>query len=58
MEIRFGVINETNIQAMNDDLNGQNWKEKLENTETEEIFHILHGTVLECMNKHMPLKTG
>ena len=42
---------------MNDDLKGHNWNEKLENTGTEETFHILHGTVLECMNKHMPLKT-
>ena len=57
MEISYRKINETNIQAMNEDLKGYNWEELLEGTKTDEAFHILHLIVLESMNKHMPEKT-
>ena len=42
---------------MNEDLKGYNWENLLENTGTDETFQILHGTLLECMNKHMPIIT-
>ena len=52
--LTYRNINESNIQAMNDDLKGYNWEDQLKNTGTEVAFHILHGIVLECMDKYMP----
>ena len=49
--VTYRKINESNIQAMNDDLKGYNWEDQLKNTGTEEAFQILHGIVSQSQGK-------
>ena len=55
--VTYRKFNEKNIEAMNEELKVYNWDDQLHNTGTEEAYQILHGIVLDCMNKHMPTIT-
>ena len=47
-------INNDRIKKMDEDLNSYDWKEILSPLNAEESFEVLHKTVLQSFNTHMP----